>query len=50
LADLQRKRVNISVFICKVASESSRRRSFDEFCQWPWLCGGRSSTNACLYR
>jgi hypothetical protein len=30
-ADVQRGRVNISGFICTVASKSSRRRTFDEF-------------------
>jgi hypothetical protein len=30
-ADVQRGRVNISGFICKVLSKSSRRRTFDEF-------------------
>jgi hypothetical protein len=30
-ADVQRERVNISGFICAVASESSRQRTFDEF-------------------
>jgi hypothetical protein len=30
-ADLQRSRVNITGFICTVASESSRRPTFDEF-------------------
>jgi hypothetical protein len=29
--DVQRERVNISGFICAVASESSRRHTFDEF-------------------
>jgi hypothetical protein len=29
--DLQRGRVNISGFICTAASQSSRRRTFDEF-------------------
>jgi hypothetical protein len=30
-ADVRRGRVNISGFICTVASKSSRRRTFDEF-------------------
>jgi hypothetical protein len=30
-ADVHRERVNISGFICTVASESSRRRTFDEY-------------------